>query len=260
MTIFSSLNSASSISGTVSPANGGTGLSSPAAHQLLITEGSSPMNLSGVGTAGQVMQSSGAGVDPAWSTATYPQIAGSSTNILASNGTNFVSTNAATAGASLFLIQSQTANNSASIAFTTGITSTYNTYLLLWSNYTPASTQLLELQISTDGGSSYISTGYVSDLWDTIHNGTGWGNTNVTNCILLCYLPDTTLYSCGQMWLTNVTNGNSIVSYGTCQRANDKGFDLLAGYNSANTINAFQILSASGNITNGTFSLYGVLE
>lgn len=43
-----------------------------------------------VGSAGQVLQSSGAGVNPAYSTATYPSTASSSGKILIANGTNWV--------------------------------------------------------------------------------------------------------------------------------------------------------------------------
>lgn len=46
--------------------------------------------LSGTATAGQVLQS-GASAAPSWSTATYPATAGSSGNVMTSDGTNFVS-------------------------------------------------------------------------------------------------------------------------------------------------------------------------
>jgi hypothetical protein len=47
--------------------------------------------LAGTATAGQVLRS-GASTTPAWSTATYPATAGTSGNVLASDGTNFAST------------------------------------------------------------------------------------------------------------------------------------------------------------------------
>jgi len=45
----------------------------------------------GPGSAGQILQSGGAGSNPAYSTATYPATAGTAGNVLTSNGTNFVS-------------------------------------------------------------------------------------------------------------------------------------------------------------------------
>lgn len=71
MTINASISS-STIALPVSPTNGGTGVSNPTAHTVAIAEGAANFNFVGPGTAGQVLQSGGAGVDPAFSTATYP--------------------------------------------------------------------------------------------------------------------------------------------------------------------------------------------
>src|SRR5574338_20251 len=45
----------------------------------------------GPGSSGQVLQSGGASANPAYSTATYPSTAGTSGNVLTSDGTNWVS-------------------------------------------------------------------------------------------------------------------------------------------------------------------------
>lgn len=45
----------------------------------------------GPGSSGQVLQSGGASANPAYSTATYPSTAGTSGNVLTSNGTNWIS-------------------------------------------------------------------------------------------------------------------------------------------------------------------------
>lgn len=62
----------------------------------------------GPGSAGQILQSGGAAANPAYSTATYPSTAGTSGNVLTSNGTNWVSSTpgntAATAGAVLEMV------------------------------------------------------------------------------------------------------------------------------------------------------------
>lgn len=52
----------------VTPALGGTGLASPAAHSLLVTEGASNMALIGPGTAGQIPVGQSAATDPAFET------------------------------------------------------------------------------------------------------------------------------------------------------------------------------------------------
>jgi len=60
-------------------------------HALQIGAGTATLTQLGAGTTGQVLQTN-TGADPTWSTATYPSTAGTSGNILQSNGTNFVST------------------------------------------------------------------------------------------------------------------------------------------------------------------------
>ena len=43
------------------------------------------------GTSGQLLQTAGAGTNPIWTTATFPSTAGTSGNVLTSNGTNWTS-------------------------------------------------------------------------------------------------------------------------------------------------------------------------
>ena len=61
-------------------------------HALQVGAGTSTLTQLGLGTAGQVLRSGGAGADPAYSTATYPATAGTTGNVITSNGTNFDST------------------------------------------------------------------------------------------------------------------------------------------------------------------------
>jgi hypothetical protein len=63
------------------------------------------------------------------------------------------------AGDGITLISSQTASASASISFTSGIDSTYRTYLFKWINCHPATNRAhFQFNMSTDGGSSYNVT------------------------------------------------------------------------------------------------------
>lgn len=59
-------------------------------HALLIGAGTDTITKLGAGTTGQILQTVTTG-DPVWSTATYPSTAGTSGNVLTSDGTNFVS-------------------------------------------------------------------------------------------------------------------------------------------------------------------------
>jgi hypothetical protein len=92
---------------TIAVANGGTGattltgvltgngtgaITANAVTQygVVIGGASNAVGSTAVGSAGQVLQSGGAGVNPSYSTATYPSSSGGSGKILYDNGTNFV--------------------------------------------------------------------------------------------------------------------------------------------------------------------------
>jgi len=55
-------------------------------------------------------------------------------------------------------IQSQTASNSASISFTTGIDSTYKEYVFYFIDIHPRGDTSFQFNLSTDGGSNYNVT------------------------------------------------------------------------------------------------------
>lgn len=61
------------------------------AHGVVVAEGAGAFAATAAGTAGQILQSGGAAADPLYSTAIYPSTAGTSGNVLTSDGTNFVS-------------------------------------------------------------------------------------------------------------------------------------------------------------------------
>lgn len=63
-------------------------------YGVLVGGASNAVASTAVGSAGQVLQSSGAGVNPAYSTATFPSTATSTGTILRANGTNWVATTA----------------------------------------------------------------------------------------------------------------------------------------------------------------------
>jgi len=74
------------------------------AHGVVLAEGTGAFVATSAGTAGQLLQSGGAGVDPNWTSATFPTSVGASGTILLSNGTNWVAStdtypNTSTAGA-----------------------------------------------------------------------------------------------------------------------------------------------------------------
>lgn len=60
-------------------------------HDVLIGGASNAITSVGPGSSGQVLQSGGGAADPSYSTATYPSTAGTSGNVLTSDGTNWIS-------------------------------------------------------------------------------------------------------------------------------------------------------------------------
>lgn len=195
----------------------------------------------GTGTSGQVLTSNGVGVAPTFQTSAT--------------------------GGRLVLIQSQVASSSASLTFTTGITSTYNDYFLLCTNYSlSASFPNIVVQISTNGGSSYIATGYTTGYVEMSYNSTTWSNANSTIGLILNSTVDSNSYCNTQMYLYNMTSGANYVQFsGTGQRTDNGGAtkgNLITGtYNTVSqTVNAIKIVPSSGNINTGRFSLFGILE
>lgn len=192
-------------------------------------------NVASVGTSGQVLTSAGAGALPTFS----------------GSGNNLV------------LIQSQAASNSVSIVFSTGITSTYNSYLLVCSNVIPVTNNVtIAHQWSTDGGSTFIQSGYTSGSAFGGYTTAGLtGNVNTTSFnILFANLANTAATgNAGVFDLLQVTSATYPTASGFWERAD--GLIALNGciYPVAITANAFRILTTSGNISSGTFSLFGVL-
>lgn len=77
--------------GTAVVAGGGTGRTTLTNHGVLVGAATSAITQLATGSANQVLLSGGASADPTWSTATYPATAGTSGNVLTSDGTNWAS-------------------------------------------------------------------------------------------------------------------------------------------------------------------------
>lgn len=184
---------------------------------------------------------------------------GSSGQILTSNGSGSAPTFQTRAG-SLHLIQSQAATG-ASLTFTTSVTG-YNNYLLVWNNYLSASTSTLILRISSDGGSTWINTGYLSGVMTQAYNATTLANTNLTTGILLTQSVNSTTARNGYCWINNVgtTIKPSFMVHSRTNSSTPTSVQVFGGgeYGTTITINGFQVIPSTGNLTSGTFTLYGI--
>jgi hypothetical protein len=187
---------------------------------------------------------------------------------------NVTAYNAAIATGNMVLISSQTASNSASISFTTGIDSTYKEYQFYFIDINPATDQVnFTFNLSTDAGSNYNVTktttsflalhtesGATSALTyeasDDLAQSTsfqilsllvGNGADESTSGSLTLFNPASTTYV--KHFISNTNNYNY---------NNTNINEFIAGYgNTTSAINAVQFKMSTGNI-NGTILMYGI--
>ena len=183
------------------------------------------------------------------------------------------------AGDGITLISSQTASSSASLSFTTGIDSTYRTYLFKWINCHPATIRdEFQFNMSTDGGSNYNVT-KTSTYFQAIHgvvfndtdfsyntsfdlaqstsyqvlaNNIGNANDEATSGELYLFSPSNTTFV-KHFVARNIrqSRDNSANQY--------QGNDYIGGYgNNTSAVNAISFQMSSGNIDAGTIHMYGI--
>ena len=189
---------------------------------------------------------------------------------------NVTALNAAIATGNMVLISSQTASNSASISFTTGIDSTYKEYQFWFIDIHPRTDGVVfHFNLSTDGGSNYNVT-KTTTAFGAIHNegdtsaligyddgsdlaqGTGFqhllsqegvGNGADESCAgtLQLFNPSSTTYVKHFIVRTN--------HYSASNYSIDNG---IAGYgNTTSAVNAIQFKMSSGNF-DGDILMFGI--
>jgi trimeric autotransporter adhesin len=168
---------------------------------------------------------------------------------------------ASPAAGSLVLLASISASSSATISFTSAISSTYSTYFMTWELVQP-STNLssLEFLVSTNNGTSYITTNYQSGLVYIPYNSVTATNSTSTTVGLLSQTTGNTSYTSGNLWMYNVQNGGTFQAVGESVELSS-ATTYRMNYccsNTATMVNAIQFLFSAGNITSGKFSLYGL--
>jgi hypothetical protein len=190
---------------------------------------------------------------------------------------NVTAYNAAIATGNMVLISSQTASNSASISFTTGIDSTYKEYQFWFINvHARTDSVSFTFNMSTDGGSNYN----VTKTTTSFHS---YHNEGDTQAGLTYATGDDLAQSTSFKNISESTNMSSDADHslnGTLQLFNPAStvyvkhfiahndfthqadFDLsvfTAGYgNTTSAINAVQFKMSSGNM-DGTILMYGIV-
>ena len=195
-----------------------------------------------------------------------------------SNGTTLIDNGAldpAVPTGSLILLSTQTASASASIEFTSGIDSTYDSYVFKFIDIHPATDkQYFTFQGSTDGGSTYATTVTTTDF-AAYHTESGSASglgyesgadqAQGTGLIKISNTVGNGADECcaGYLHLFNPSSTTYVKHFinrsQTYQGDNYSVDEYKAGYfNTTSAINAIKFQFASGNIDDGIIKMYGV--
>ena len=153
---------------------------------------------------------------------------------------------------------------------TTGITGTYNNYVLVWNNLSETSSSNLLMQLSVNGGSTYLTSGYIGGANQMDFSSVSFvANARSTSAFLLSLSPggeSSNIYN-GMAWLFNMTSAVGKVAFRSSHESNGDSIasNLYAGISAGSyvtgsiTVNAFKVFPALGTIS-GTISLYGIAQ
>jgi len=195
-----------------------------------------------------------------------------------SGGTTLIDNGALDSGVptgSLILLSTQTASSSANISFTSGIDSTYDSYVFKFYNIHPATDNVqFEFNMSTDSGSNYNVT-KTSSFFYSGHNESGTNTYleyNVTQDLAqsTAFQPiahevgnDADQSCSGSLQLFNpasTTYVKHFIANTNIGQINNYTYNAYsAGYgNTTSAINAVRFQMSSGNIDDGIIKMYGV--
>ena len=193
--------------------------------------------------------------------------------IWVSNGSGVLSSVNSAFGDALVLLSTATADDDASLSFTSDIDSTYKEYIFKFININPATDNASwTFQVSTDGGSSYnvtvTSTFFYTYNWSggsflgystsgdqaqgTAYQNLGGGVGNASQKSMS-----------GELHLFNPSSTTYVKNfYAVSQFENDGTLSLncyIAGYfNTTSAVDAVSWKFDSGNVNEGTIKMYGV--
>ena len=176
------------------------------------------------------------------------------------------------AGGAMNLISEQTASNSSSISFTSGIDSTYPIYKFEFINIHPANSVVsFAFNMSTNGGSTYAVT-KTSTHFYAYHN-----ESDVDNVLSYAGGADLAQGTGDQYLATGIPNANDDSASGDLFIFNPSSTTFVkhfisksngtysqnnfcAGYgNTTSAVNAIIFRMSSGNIDSGIIKMYGVV-
>lgn len=167
-------------------------------------------------------------------------------------------------GGGLEFIESQTASNSPEITFT-GLNSHFR-YFLTYSSVRPSSDgAVLFLRMSNDGGATFVSSGYESGFLNNSYNSTTINITTSTGAWSISGDSDAASAN-------NTINGSFYISprnssqpwvNGSASYASTSGvtkFGTFGGRGGGANFDSLQFAFTSGNILDGQFVIYGMVD
>ena len=178
-------------------------------------------------------------------------------------------------GGAMTLLATQTASGSANLSFTSGIDSTYDSYVFKFINIHPSAESRFVFQTSTNGGSSYGVTA-TTTFFQAYHKednsdqaltyNAGEDQAQSTDFINFGEQidPSSSDHSnSGELFVYSPSSTTFVKHFMARQSQNYVvGYlnnPFIAGYfNTTTAINAFQFKMESGNIDSGVIKLYGV--
>jgi hypothetical protein len=183
----------------------------------------------------------------------------------AQSGTCTVSTGGtAKAAGALVLVEQHTASASASLNFTTCITSTYDTYLVTLVDLAVGTdADNIYVRMSTNGGASYDSGANYSIQHLTLNTSSVPSNASSLSQISIAGSVSSASAVSGEFFLygplsaslAKVIEGKT--SYITSGRI---GHTFTGAYEVATAANAFQLIASTGTLASGTARCYGVAK
>jgi hypothetical protein len=174
-----------------------------------------------------------------------------------------------TPGGGIVLLEQHTAAASASLDFTTGITSEYDDYMIEIVSLLPATNAAIPyLRVSTNRGSSYdAGANYGWEVFNTAFASTSGGaaGSNTATQIQLFNGGQSSSYPMSMSlrffdplnasYRKNLS-GSGVLMFST--GPNNYLVVVAATYNLTSAVDAFQLLYSTGNIASGTVRLYGL--
>jgi hypothetical protein len=218
------------------PTKGGTGLTTYTTGDTLYASASNVLSALPIGTTGQVL-SIVSGV-PSWQNASP----------------------------GIVLLTSITASSSGTISFTSFVNAAYDKYILRIENIIPATNNTsLKMLFSTDNGATYLGSNYAwSQGYNTSGAVAGANGSSSDSSFQIQDAMNNGKSANFEIEFYDLNDATNLPMYNSQGFIFDNGGTVGSslrgggGFASATQVNAIRLQMSSGNITSGTFKLYGV--